>query len=91
MLSLREEVVTAGFDRVNIFCAATLTAGSGRNYFLAGLWDDALDRDIRSGERVHHLTLPQAGGVVLEGDQVVRFVMAETAQPVGIGEFRQVA
>ncbi len=63
---------------------------SGGNYFGAGLRNDALDCNIRSGQRVHHLTLPQSGSVVLEGDQVMRFIMAETAQAVGVGEFGQV-
>jgi len=67
-----------------------LAATSGGNYFGARLRDDALDRDIRSGKRVNDLTLAQAGSVVLKGDQVVRLIMAETAQAVGIGEFRQV-
>jgi hypothetical protein len=67
-----------------------LAATSGGNYFGTGLRNDALDRDIRSRKRVHHLALSQAGSVILEGDEVVRFIMAETAQAVGIGEFSQV-
>ena len=58
---------------------------------MARLRYDALHRDIRTGKRVHDLALPQPGSVVLEGDQVVRFIMAETAQAVGIGEFSQIA
>jgi len=80
----------SGFERVNIFCGRPLVAASGGNYFGAGLRDDALNSDIRAGKRVHHLALTQAGSVVLEGDEVVRFIMAETAQAVGVGEFRQV-
>jgi hypothetical protein len=89
--SLREKVVSGGFERVNISCARPFAAASGGNYFGARLRDDAGDRDIRSGQRVYHLALTQAGSVVLEGDEVVRFIVAEAAQAVGIGEFRQVA
>jgi len=73
-----------------MFCKRRFATASGGNYFLAGLRNDALNRDIRSGKRVHHLTLTQARSVVLEGDQVVHFIMTEAAQAVGIGEFREV-
>jgi len=79
------------FEELNIFCARPLVAALGGNYFGAGLWNDAGNRDIRSRKRVHHLALPQPGSVVLEGNQVVRFIMAEAAQPISIGKLSEVA
>jgi hypothetical protein len=68
----------------------TVPAVSGGNYFGTGLWNDALDRDIRSAQRVHDLALTQSRSVVLEGDRVMRFIMAEATQAVSVGEFSQI-
>jgi len=64
--------------------------GSGDN-FAAGLRNDVRYGDIGSSESGDDLALAQARSVVLKGDLIFGFVVAETAQAVNVGEFAEVA
>ena len=52
----------------------------------AGLIDSAGDGDAGEAERMGHLRVPEARGVILESDLILLLVDAEFAQAVGIGK-----
>jgi hypothetical protein len=87
--SVREAATAGNFRRLaGLF--ASLGWSSGGNDYAAGLRNDAGDGDVGAGQRVDDLALAQARGVVLEGDGVGAFIMAEAAQAVSVGEFAEV-